>query len=76
MKTESWYRFMCRSCGWETPGFYNFTGQRPDLDRACPDSDCPKCGSHDSVVDMGEEVPPPADIPCVIHDINSGPYAR
>lgn len=74
MKTI-WYQFECRNnaCGWKTPGTYNFEN-RPELTGCCPDSDCPKCGCHDSVCDTDREIPEPADVKAVADDINSGPH--
>jgi hypothetical protein len=43
-----WYLFRCVSCGWTTPGTYN-PNNDPTLKGTVPDTDCPKCGSHDSV---------------------------
>jgi hypothetical protein len=54
------------------PGTYN-PNNDPALDGTVPDTDCPKCGSHDGVRE-GAEIPPPADIAAVVADINSGPY--
>ena len=71
---ETWYLFRCNMCGWSTPGTFNFKND-PALIGACPDSDCPKCGSHDSVIE-GEEIAAPNDIAAVISDCRSGPYAK
>jgi hypothetical protein len=67
-----WYSFRCVSCSWTTPGTYN-PNNDPALEGTVPDTDCPKCGSHDGVRE-GAEIPPPADIAAVVVDINSGPY--
>lgn len=74
---EPWLKFRCNSCRWETLGTYNF-GDNPDWEGALPDTDCPKCGSHDSVVDVEDNLPTPSveAIVALIRDINSGPYAR
>lgn len=75
MKHDPWLQFRCGSCGWTTPGTYNFRND-PNLQFAMPDSDCPKCGTHDGVVDTGVEVPAPADLVAVLTDINHGPHTR
>lgn len=69
-----WYRFVCVSCGWETVGCYDFT--KPLADTVLPDTDCPKCGSHDGVRDTEEQVPAPEDPDAVKKDQNTGPFAR
>jgi len=70
--TRQWERFYCSSCGWETVGTYALSGGEPCL----PDTDCPKCGSHDSVLITDQPVPPPADPDAVRRDQNTGPYAK
>lgn len=71
---EPWLKFRCNSCGWETLGTYNFV-KNPKWVHTLPDTDCPKCGSHDSVIDVEDDLPPPpeADVPAIVYDIHSGP---
>ncbi len=64
-----WVRFYCVSCGWETVGSYDKGG-------LLPDTDCPKCGSHDAVRDTETEVPAPSDVEAVRRDQDTGPYAN
>lgn len=59
--SQPWNMFKCGNpaCGWETPGCYNFEND-PKLVGCLPDTDCPKCKFHDSVVE-GRDIPPPPD---------------
>jgi hypothetical protein len=72
-----WCVFECRNpaCGWKTPGTFNWQNL-PGYEGCLPDSDCPKCGFHDSVVDGTEVIAAPEDIEAVRKDINSGPYTK
>lgn len=72
MTVEPWQMFYCNNpaCGWKTPGHFNWR-KDPALNGLLPDTDCPKCGYHDSITD-GEDTPAPADIPAVRADIHSG----
>lgn len=71
----TWYKFRCNNCGWETVGAYNWY-RDPAMDSCLPDTDCPKCGSHDSVVGGDEEAAAPEDVAAVRQDQNTGPYAK
>lgn len=75
MTSDMWTEFRCMACGWTTPGCYNFAND-PTLKGSLPDTDCPKCGCHDGVVDTDKEVERPSNVAEVITDINSGGYVR
>lgn len=69
-----WHFFECVNCGWFTKGTFNWNneGKNPPL----PDTDCPKCGFHDSVRDY-EAICVPLDESlwnATYEDQNSGPY--
>lgn len=66
---DIWFLFRCNSCGWETPGNYS-------VDGAVPDTDCPKCGTHDGVVCGDDAIEAPADIEAARSDINSGKFFK
>lgn len=57
-RRKVWEKFTCQNpeCGWTTYGTF-FPGQE-----ILPDTDCPKCGFHDSVVSDDGDHPEPADL--------------
>jgi hypothetical protein len=73
MIAQKWYLFKCRNplCEWSTPGCYNFEDD-PKLVGCLPDTDCPKCKCHDSVVDTERELPQPDDLEAIRKDIADG----
>lgn len=64
-----WEKFTCINCGWITFGTYQYGHE------ILPDTDCPKCGSHDSVRGDDGDHPEPEDIKALIRDQSSGPFA-
>jgi len=56
-----WHKFYCRNieCDWSCPGTFNL---RAEVRGCLPDTDCPKCGSHDSVTASEEDIAQPIDL--------------
>lgn len=74
---DPWYKFECQNCHWETVGNFNFN-HTYENDIPLPDTDCPKCGFHDSVIDHIEPIVGPyrEDWSMIVLDQNTGPYAK
>lgn len=72
LKRLIWEKFTCNNCGWQTYGTYAWEG--PPGEHPLPDTDCPKCGFHDSVIGDEGDHPEPPDLEALRQDQRSGPY--
>jgi hypothetical protein len=75
---QIWERFRCNNpaCAWETYGTYQGRdGTWGSEGTVLPDTDCPKCGFHDSVSSDEGDWPQPEDLSTLTIDQNTGPYS-